>query len=129
MIIDAHWKSLGWRHAVWDLVRYYCSLRGWKKQQQWLDELAGTKQMKVGSSEHLPIDAGDIETLLAYLETRKKKLHLGLAQLRTEDEAVAFCEANKILVGRTVTQNARHHQSSKALVNALAFIAGRACAK
>jgi len=128
MIIDAQWRSLGWRHAVWDLVRYYCSLRG-KEQQAWLAELADTKRMKVGTSEHLPIDPADIQTLIAYLATRKKQLELAMAQLRTEEEAIAFCQKNKVLVGKTATQNAEHHQSSKALVDALAFVAGKVCAK
>ncbi len=128
MIIDAHWRRLGWRHAVWDLVRYYCSLRG-KEQQQWLDELADTKQMKVGSSEHLPINAAEIQTLLDYLTTRDKQIKLAMARLRTEEEAVAFCQKNKVLVGTTATQNAEHHQSPKALVDALTFIAEKVCAK
>jgi|GEM_PF-6487329 len=27
------WKALGWRHTVWDLVRFYLSLARRKKEQ------------------------------------------------------------------------------------------------
>src|SRR5207249_357235 len=47
--------------------------------------------------------------------------------LRSEEDALAYCAAKGIAVGKTTTRSLEHHQSSKALVAAVSAIANRVC--
>ena len=39
MNVQQKWRQLGWRHTVWDLVRYYCSFgRAVREQDDWLND-------------------------------------------------------------------------------------------
>jgi hypothetical protein len=40
MIVDKRWRKLGWRHPLWDYVRFYTSFRKRTKQrEEWLAKL------------------------------------------------------------------------------------------
>jgi hypothetical protein len=121
------WMSLGWRHDLWDLVRYYCSLRGERQKAEWLKVLASTGAMIVGDSPALAVAPDDVELIVKYLDERPKLFSTAFGQLRTEDEALAYCKSKSISVGTTPTQSADHHQSSKALVAAVSHIAQTVC--
>jgi len=130
MIVQERWKALGWRHTVWDLVRYYCSFGNSKKEaQSWLDELRNCHQMKVGSSKHLPIASEDIDAFFAYLDDRGVMTEAALDSLRTEEEALAYCQSSGFVVGTVKTKNVDHHQSSKAIVATVTNIAREVCTR
>lgn len=51
------------------------------------------------------------------------------ANLRSEDEALLFCEKIGVSVGKTATKNQGHHQSSKSLVGAVTKISSEIAQK
>jgi hypothetical protein len=126
-LIDNRWKKLGWQHPMWELVRYFCSLRGTAKEK-WMAELRKKNRMQVDGA-YLKIDSGDINLLLQYLECRDAALQQALGLLRTEKEALLFCKRLKMKVGKTRTKNLGHHQSSKALIATVSTVAANVCQK
>jgi len=60
---------------------------------------------------------------------REQDFQAARALLRTEAEALAFCEAAGLTPRRTATRSADHHQSSDALVTSVSAIAQRVCAR
>ncbi len=117
------WRSLGWRHSVWEIVRYYCSLRGARQQENWLSALEAGHFSVRGRDTPLPIDKETLELAARYLAERPRMLEEGLGALRSEEEAIPFCESRGVPFERTRTQSSDHHQSSKALVAAVSSIA------
>ena len=122
------WLSLGWRHPVWDLVRYYLSLRG-TKASVWLDELLKAKEMKVGEADAIPVDPQVVGQFFDYLKDRETAFVAAFGMLRSEEDALKFCADSQIIVGKTTTKSQEHHQSSKALVATVAAIAKRVCTR
>lgn len=122
------WSDLGWRHGLWDLVRYYCSLRGDQQRGEWLSRLLESGRMSVADSGEFPIDRSTIDLLARYLNERERAFIQAFSHLRTEEQALAFCAANAIDVGTTRTKSADHHQSSKALVATVSHVASEVCA-
>lgn len=130
MIVQERWRALGWRHTVWDLVRYYCSLRrASREQKSWLDELRGCLRMRVGDSKYLPVAEEDIKAFLGYLDDRRIMTERALCLLRTEEEALAYCKASGFAVGKVRTKNQDHHQSAKAIIATVTSIAEQVCKK
>jgi len=127
MIPDNEWKALGWRHPIWDLLRYYCSLRSSRQKADWVRDLRADSSMSVGGSDQLPVAAEDVTTFCRYLELRDTLLQEAFACLRTEKNALAYCERLGVVVGTTRTKSTDHHQASKALVGAVTFIAQQFC--
>ena len=122
------WQSLGWRHPVWDLVRYYLSLRG-NKADEWLTQLRETKEMTVGEADAIPIAHEIIEHFFNYLADRKEVFNKLFKMLRSEKQALAYCTNNGICVTRTITKNRDHHQSSKAIVATVNHEVQKLCSK
>ena len=122
------WKSLGWRHDLWDLVRYYYSIRGDVNRREWLLKLGGTGTMDLFEAGTLPIAGEDVELLKQYLQIRQEQLESALASLRTETEALRYCRSQAMQVGVTPTQSTDHHQASKALVATVAYVAEKVTA-
>ncbi len=122
------WKDLDWHHELWDLVRYYCSLRGDQQRSEWLSRLLANGRMSTANSEDILIDVNTIDLLSRYLEERDRAFSFAYNNLRTEEHALAFCTDNNIDVGTTKTKSADHHQSSKALVATVSHIAANVCA-
>ncbi|MBB3105390.1 DUF7687 domain-containing protein [Azomonas macrocytogenes] len=118
------WLSLGWRHPLWDLHRFYLSLSKQKAfQQAWLEELRSKRAIELPDGSELPIEAQLVDLFFEYQEERKIQLLKAESFLRTEAEALAFCESKNEAVRRTRTKNADHHQSSKAMIAAVSAVA------
>lgn len=56
MRVNERWRNLGVDHPVWDLVRYYRSLRGKTACGGWLAELAKIKRMELGEGSAFKVD-------------------------------------------------------------------------
>jgi hypothetical protein len=122
------WKRLGWRHPVWDLLRYYCSLeRKRTEQARWLEELEQAKRMKVGESAELPIDPTDVGLFFEYLIEREVGEAEAYGYLRNEDAAVKACVDRGLAVEYTKTKSKDHHQSPKAVVALVNHIVEEVC--
>lgn len=122
------WKSLGWRHALWDLVRYYLSLARQKKEQlAWLNGLETRNEMKVGDSATLPIDPAHVALFFEYLKERESNEAEVYAMLRNQEQALKACEERGLTVGLTMTKNQDHHQSPKAVVALVNGIVKKVC--
>ena len=120
------WVALGWRHPLWDLVRFYLSLRG-NKGEDWSTLLRQTNEMKLGEGDSFPIDPQVIEYFFSYLLDRDSAYNAAHGLLRTEADALAHCESTGIAVGRTTTRNQEHHQSSKAIIATVSAVAEKIC--
>lgn len=126
MQAEERWQALGWRHAVWDLVRYFCALaRSRTQQAKFVEDLRRQASMTVGRESTLAIPREDVTLFLSYLEARETQLTAALSRLRDEKEALELCSRNGWSVEATTTQSQDHHQSSKALIAAVSNIATR----
>jgi hypothetical protein len=124
--MKSKWKSLGWRHPHWELVRYFCSLRA-SKQKQFVSDLK-TKSKVLLAEYEFPVAKDLSESVVSYLEERKTFWQTAEDLLRTEDDAISFCKrCFKKTPKTTNTKSADHHQSSKALVLAVSEIAEQVC--
>lgn len=132
MLADKQWKGLGWQHPMWEMLRYYLSLRHISPVKQrllrdeWLSYLAETQTMSVGDA-LLKVDDDAITALVAYIHYRPELVENAFALLREEEEALDFCTTQGFSVAKTTTQLAGHHQSSKSLIAAVSSIATRVC--
>lgn len=120
------WAELGHRHIMWELLRYFLSIRNTRQQASWLEQLKRDNALSTDTAQ-LPIPAGTVELLVDYLNARESVFSEAFDHLRTEAEANDFCSTNDIAVGVTATKSSDHHQSSKALVATVSSIAERAC--
>lgn len=123
------WKDLGWRHPLWNYIRFYVSLRGARIISKWEVELRNERRMLIDDGQYLPIPEEHIDLIFEYLEERSSCFETACGQLRTEEEAMAFCLKSDFLVGKTSTKSNDHHQSSKAMVSAVSGIAKKVCEK
>ena len=123
----SRWQSLGWRHPVWNLVRYYCSLRSEGERKKWLDQLRRENWMSISDGGKFRIKKEHINLLTQYLSFRKDELSRIFSLLRTEKQALNFCRKLGIKAGTTRTRNQDHHQSSKALIATVTAIAKTVC--
>lgn len=120
-----HWKALGWRHDIWELVRYYRSLR--LGGEAWLKHFKDTGSLVAGNGAAFPIRPDYIAALDRYLSEAKADFPIAFEALRTEGEALAFCGTLGAAVRLTTTRSRDHHQAPKALVAAVSTIAARVC--
>ena len=122
------WKSLGWRHPLWDLVRFYLSLARRKKDQAaWLEELEKSSTMKVGTSVALPIEPAHVTLFMEYLKEREANEADVYKRLRNEEQAVKACTDRKLTVRYANTKNKAHHQSPYAVVSLVNGIVQKVC--
>jgi len=129
MQANGKWASLGWRHQVWELVRFFCSLRGIKQRDEWIQELNSGHTLKVSESEHLRVGANVVQLLIEYLKERETALDRFFELLRTEKKALTYCRNSKVKAGTTKTKSKDHHQSSKALIASVNAIVTKTCSK
>lgn len=122
------WRSIGWRDPFWEIVRFYCSLRG-KEQKEFLAELQEKKKVNSKWWNQLAINENLAENIVAYISERNRLLTFALSCLRTEEEAKTFCEKSKIEWKVTKTKSKDHHQSSKTLIATVSSIADTICNK
>lgn len=128
MDINDKWRSLGYSHIAWELLRYYLSVRGEKNQKEWLNELRNNNSLATDES-HLPIPPDGVQFFFEYLDLREQVFDQLFARLRDEDEAKKYCRDNAIEFGTTATQSSDHHQASKALVATVSAIAIQECSE
>lgn len=128
MRINVRWRQLGWRHPLWDLVRFYRGL-GAKQREAWLRGLQRDASMVTGDGKRFRLPAEDVAMLLEYLPACETDTAQAFREFRTEAEGLAFCEKLGITVAVTKTKMEEHHQSSKCLVAAVTAIAKEICAK
>jgi len=127
MRVNERWRNLGVDHPVWDLVRYYRSLRGKTACGGWLEELAKNKRMELGEGSAFKVDGKDAATVAEYVVQSAADLMSAIGQLRTEEKALAYCSSKSWKVGTTKTKNEDHHQSAKAMIAAVSSIASAVC--
>ena len=127
MKADTKWTELGWRHPIWNVIRFYLSITGSKNQKAWIDHLKEQKEIQITDRESLPIPSSVIDLLFEYLQEREKMFNTAYSNLRDEENAIAFCSRNNVQVGKTATKNQDHHQASKAMICAVSFIANKVC--
>jgi len=121
------WIELGWRHPLWNILRFYLSIRGKNQQAAWEGELRDNKTIMIGDGQELPVLQDHIDLLFEYLTVREKLFNIASSQLRNEDEALQFCADQNIIVGKTTTKNKDHHQASKAMIAAVSGLARKVC--
>jgi hypothetical protein len=135
------YQELGWQHELWDVVRYFRSIgKDEKKLREfWLDHLKeksslavivtekGSKKCEVHGS--VPLKKETIDLFFKYLIDSEKQYEALKFCLRTEAEALSFCEKLGVKVEKTVTRSQEHHQSSKSLVAAVTQISSEIAAK
>lgn len=120
------WRKLGWRSPFWELLRFYCSLRG-NEQKAFLKELSGAKTPDSKWWDLLGLTDDAAKLIVSYCKQREKLLETALESLRAEEEAIAFCKKNKIEWSVTKTKSKDHHQSTKTLIATVSSIAEGVC--
>ena len=128
MKADKKWSDLGWKHPLWDLFRYFLTLRGTKAPSAFRQSLECNGVAVVGCDIVMPVPAEVCQLFEEYLEHRNGQFNRAASCLRTEDEAVAYCTNLEVSVGKTTTQ-INHHQSSKAIVATVAAITKSVCSE
>lgn len=126
MKADEKWTSLGWKHALWDIVRFYLSLRGANVKAKFRETLQNSKQINVTSDDFFPVEKKLSHLFEDYLDHREEKFKQVFGFLRSEEQALSFCSKLQITPSFTATQ-LNHHQSSKALVATVSAIASKVC--
>lgn len=128
MNISEKWRSLGWRHSLWDYVRFYSVVQGQRKelQEKWQEKLRNNT-MEIDSVRSLPVSEEHTNLFFDYLDHRDRDFQTATDLLRTEEEALAYCGLIGAEVTKTRTKSQDHHQSSAAMVAAVSYIAGEYC--
>jgi len=125
MKAEKQWSDLGWKHPLWDLVRYYLSLRGANKQKAFRSTLTHEKKVLVFGETEFPITSDVCVLFEEYIEYRLEQFKRTFAILRTEEEALAHCSQFGFIVGNTKSRD--DHQSSSAVVTMVSAIAKTVC--
>ena len=130
MKIDEKWRQLGWRHPLWDYVRFYSVVRGQRKELKdgWLNNMRASK-LEIVPGEDIPIDPANARLFFEYLDARDQDNAQANGLLRTENEALAFCTKMEIEAAKNVTQLPGYYQSSKSLIAGVAAVAKLVCQK
>lgn len=128
MHVDKRWRRLGWRHSLWDLVRFYRGLRTGKREP-WLRGLQRDGSMMAGNGDRFRLPPKDVALLVDYLSACQEDTERAMRAFRTEAEGLAFCKRLGVAVAVTKTKMEEHHQSSKCLVAAVTAVAEGICEK
>lgn len=122
------WRDLGWRHPLWDYVRFYSVIQTQSKavREAWREKLRNNT-MEIDRDHDLPIPAGHADLFFDYLRLREVDFDAASNLLRTEAEALDYCDRIGAEVLKTRTKNQDHHQSSAAMVAAVSYVAGEYC--
>lgn len=128
MKVNQKWRQLGWRHPLWDYIRFYTVIQRQKKgvREAWKEKLRN-HTMEIDSNHSFPVPAEHVELFFDYLHFRAPDFDTAMKLLRIEEEALAHCGQLGALVSRVRTRNQDHHQSSSAMVAAVSYIAGEHC--
>ncbi len=125
------YQGLGWQHELWDVVRYFRSIGKHKKRLRafWLEHLkrrsalavvlTGTDATESKIHGSVPLKQETVDLFLRYLIDSERQYEALKCCLRTEGEALSFCEKIGVEVQKTSTKSKEHHQSSTSLVAAV----------
>jgi hypothetical protein len=131
MRVDERWRRLGWRHPLWDYIRFYTVVRGQKKdlRDRWIAKLKADKLEIVPDQpdQDVSIERGNAFLFFDYLEARDADFERANNALRTEEEALAFCKKMEVEAGTNVTQLPGLHQSTKSLIAGVTAVAKLVC--
>jgi hypothetical protein len=128
MEIKKIWRELGYKHIVWELLRFYLAIKSEPKQNAWLRDIEKNCAISTGK-EPFPLQKSDVDLLVSYLEDRETAFNVAADRLRNEKQARKFCDDNNISFGTTSTKSKDHHQASKSLVATVSAIARDECSK
>lgn len=120
------WGKSDWTDPMWEIVRFYCSLRG-NKQKEFFNQLTADSGEAEDWSSLLAVDASILSNAKEYIEKRSVYLTQALGDLREEEDAIEYCEQNGFEFARTKTRSRDHHQSSKTLVATVTSVAQKVC--
>jgi len=73
MRVNKKWRKLGWRHPLWDYIRF-CSVVQRQRQEQrdaWVERLRNNGHMEIDTDTSLPVPKEHVKLFFAYLESRK----------------------------------------------------------
>jgi hypothetical protein len=128
MKVNKKWRRLGWRHPLWDYVRFYSVVRGQKKElkDNWLENMKDSK-LEIVPGQNIPIDSQHARMFFEYLDARDQDFDRANDLLRTENEALVFCERMQVEAEKNVTQLAGYYQSSRSLIAAVTAVATLVC--
>jgi hypothetical protein len=129
MKINERWRQLGWRHPMWDMLRFYSVVRAQGKNiaAEWRKTLEESNALEVDSNNSLPVKPGHVRLFCDYLDQQQVELATANDSLRDEAAAIAFAESVKAKIRVIATRSTDHHQSSAATVAAVSFIAEKVC--
>lgn len=83
--------------------------------------------MEIDVARSLPVPEEHTDLFFDYLSCRDHDFQTATDLLRTEEEALAYCDLIGAEVTKTRTKSQDHHQSSAAMVAAVSYIAGEYC--
>lgn len=128
MEADSKWSLLGWKHPLWELVRYYLSVSNMSRTnaEKWLMDLKNN-QLQIDGSYIRISDEALANQLVGYLKSRESMFEQALKNLRDEEAANLYCKQLGYEVGVTTTENKSHHQSTKSMISAVSSIAIDVC--
>jgi hypothetical protein len=129
MQVNTDWRKFGWRHPVWDMLRFYSVVRTQKREiaAEWRRKLESSAVLEVDESNNLSVSRKHVRLFCQYLDSQEADLATANAVLRDEADAIAFAESVKAKIHIIATQSADHHQSSAAMVAAVSFLAEKVC--
>ncbi len=136
-----YYQNLGWQHELWEVVRYFRSIGKNEKtlREFWLGHLReksslaildtekNSKKCKIHGS--VPLKQETTDLFFKYLADSERQFESLKSCLRTEAEALSFCEKLGFKVENTATRSQDHHQSSQSLVAAVTQISSEIAAK
>jgi hypothetical protein len=119
------WRKLGWRHPLWDYIRFFSVVQRQRRKEKeaWIERLRNNGLLEIDADTSLPVPEEHVKLFFDYLESRKKDLEHAKSVLRTEAEALTCCRDLDAVVAKVTTKNQQHHQSSAAMVAAVSAIA------
>jgi hypothetical protein len=129
MEVNAAWRKLGWRHPLWDMLRFYSVVRAQGKNiaAEWRSRFEESAVLEVDSNNSFPVDKDHVRLFCQYLDQQAADLQTANMALREEKAAIAFAKRVKAKIRVIATRSADHHQSSAATVAAVSFIAEKVC--
>jgi hypothetical protein len=127
--VNTGWRKLGWRHPVWDILRFYSVVRAQGKNiaRDWRANLEQSAVLEVDEKNSFPVDRKHVRRFCRYLDGQEADLQAANAALRDEASAIAFAKSMEAQIRVIATQSADHHQSSAAMVAAVSYIAEKVC--
>ena len=127
MKAETKWTNLGWRHPLWNIIRIYTPLYGRHVIKKWETDLREHKIIRFNADQSLNISTKEMDLFFVYIEERERLFSVAFNNLRSEEEALYYCNKSSFKVGQTTTKSQDHYQSSKPMVAAVSAIAEEVC--